>query len=124
VRPQNAERFDDTPLLVATDGSIAALGLPDERRLRPNIVLSGVEGLGEREWPGGRIRIGEAVLRVWHVCLRCVMTTFDPDSLDQDPRVLQRINETLEGRVALNCSVGAPGVVAVGDSAEFVGPAA
>ena len=51
------ERFDVLPLLVATDGAIAALGV-DGRRLRPNIVVGGVDGLGEREWPGRRLRIG------------------------------------------------------------------
>ena len=52
VRYDGAERFDVLPLLVATDGAIAAFG-HDRRRLRPNIVIGGVEGLTEREWPGG-----------------------------------------------------------------------
>src|ERR1051326_2157279 len=39
-----ADRFDVLPLLVATDGAIAALGR-DRRRLRPNILLGGVDGL-------------------------------------------------------------------------------
>ena len=43
-----AERFDVLPLLVATDGAIAAFG-HDHRRLRPNIVIGGVEGMAERE---------------------------------------------------------------------------
>src|SRR4051812_3240884 len=40
-------RFDVLPLLVSTDGAVAALGV-DGRRLRPNIVIGGVEGLAER----------------------------------------------------------------------------
>ena len=51
VRSDGADRFDVLPLLVATDGAIAALGR-DRRRLRPNILLGGVVGLAEREWPG------------------------------------------------------------------------
>jgi len=51
VRYEGAERFDVLPLLVATDGAIAAFGY-DSRRLRPNIVIGGVEGLSERDWPG------------------------------------------------------------------------
>ena len=43
------ERFDILPLLVATDGAIAAFGR-DGRRLRPNIVIGGVQGLAERHW--------------------------------------------------------------------------
>src|SRR3954469_21551718 len=37
------ERFDILPLLVATDGAVAAFGR-DVRRLRPNIIIGGVEG--------------------------------------------------------------------------------
>jgi len=55
VRYDGAERFDVLPLLVATDDAIAAFG-HDHRRLRPNIVIGGVEGLAEREWPGARVR--------------------------------------------------------------------
>ncbi len=55
------ERFDVLPLLVATDGAVSYMGF-DSRRLRPNIIVGGVEGLQEREWPGHRFRIGEAVI--------------------------------------------------------------
>ena len=44
VRATGPERFDILPLLVATDGAIAAFG-HDARRLRPNIVIGGVDGL-------------------------------------------------------------------------------
>ncbi len=43
IHDQSAERFDVLPLLVATDGAIAAFGR-DGRRLRPNLVIGGVEG--------------------------------------------------------------------------------
>src|SRR5215510_13336058 len=57
------DRFDILPLLVATDGAVAAFGR-DVRRLRPNIVVGGVEGLAEREWPGGELHIGDAAIRL------------------------------------------------------------
>src|SRR2546429_133092 len=66
------ERFDVLPLLVATDGAISYMGL-DSRRLRPNIIVGGVEGLQEREWPGHRFRIGEAVIHAAQLRGRCVM---------------------------------------------------
>jgi hypothetical protein len=53
------ERFDVLPLLVATDGSIEAFG-HDRRRLRPNIVVGGVQGLAEREWEGRHMRLGNS----------------------------------------------------------------
>jgi uncharacterized protein YcbX len=108
------ERFDVLPLLVATDGAIAALGV-DGRRLRPNIVVGGVDGLGEREWPGRRLRIGEVVIAVAKLRARCVMTTYDPDTQAQDPGVLRRIVREFGGTMALDCAVVAGGPVRVGD---------
>ncbi|MCY7302424.1 MAG: MOSC N-terminal beta barrel domain-containing protein [Thermoleophilia bacterium] len=54
-------RFDILPLLVATDGAVAEFGR-DVCRLRPNIVIGGVEGLAERQWEGAELRIGDAVI--------------------------------------------------------------
>lgn len=112
-------RFDDTPLLIGTDGATAALGI-DHRRLRPNILIGGVSGLAERDWPGRQLRIGEAVIEVEKLCKRCVMTTIDPDTLDVSPEVLQRINADYASRFALNCHVAEPGTVAVGDQVELL----
>src|SRR2546421_11215766 len=57
VRYTGPERFDVLPLLVATDGAVEALG-HDGRRLRPNVVIAGVPGLAERDWPGKALRSG------------------------------------------------------------------
>jgi uncharacterized protein len=111
--------FDVLPLLVATDGAIAALGV-DHRRLRPNIVITGVEGLAERAWPGRRLRIGDAVISVAKLRGRCVMTTYDPDTQEQDLSVLKRIVTDFGGRMALDCDVVEGGVVSVGDAVEVV----
>ena len=81
-----AGRFDILPLLVATDGAIAAFGY-DGRRLRPNLVIGGVQGLAERTWEGKRLRIGNVLIALADLRGRCVMTTFDPDTLAQDHRV-------------------------------------
>ena len=112
-------RYDETPLLVATDGMAESFGI-DRRRLRPNIVVGGVEGMAERGWEGRRLRIGDAVIVLDHLCERCVMTTFDPDTVEQDPDVLRRINAELDGRAALNSYVERPGRIAVGDLVELV----
>jgi uncharacterized protein YcbX len=108
------ERFDILPLLVATDGAIAALGV-DGRRLRPNIVVGGVDGLGEREWPGRRLQIGATVVAVAQLRARCVMTTYDPDTQVQDPGVLRRMIREFGGTMALDCAVVTGGPVHVGD---------
>jgi hypothetical protein len=114
VRYDGVERFDVLPLLVATDGALAALGV-DHRRLRPNIVVSGVAGLAERQWPGRRLRVGSAVIRAAKLRRRCVMTTYDPDTLDQDLAVLEKIADEFDGTMALDCEVLEAGRVAVGD---------
>jgi uncharacterized protein YcbX len=119
VAAEGLERFDVLPLLVATDGAIAALGA-DGRRLRPNIVIGGVSGLAERNWEGGELRIGDVRIGVQDLRGRCIMTTFDPDTLEQDTGVLRRINREFGGRMALNCFVARPGSIAVGDPVELV----
>jgi uncharacterized protein YcbX len=119
VRFDGAERFDVLPLLVATDGAIAAFG-HDHRRLRPNIVIAGVEGLGEREWPGGCLRVNQVLIGVQDLRSRCIMTSYDPDSLLQDKEITRDIYRRFEGKLALNCFVIEGGEIAVGDEVEWV----
>jgi uncharacterized protein YcbX len=115
IRWDGPERFDILPLLVATDGAIAAFGY-DRRRLRPNIVIGGVPGLAERRWPGQRARIGAAVLAFAQLRDRCVMTTYDPDTQAQDNAVLRRIVADFDGKLALDTAVITGGRIAVGDA--------
>lgn len=119
VRYDGAERFDVLPLLVATDGAIAAFG-HDHRRLRPNLVIGGVEGLAEREWPGGCLRIGQALIGVQDLRLRCIMTAYDPDTLVQDKEITRSIYRRFDGKLALNCFVIESGEIAVGDEVALV----
>ncbi len=119
VRYDGAERFDVLPLLVATDGAIAAFG-HDRRRLRPNIVIGGVEGLTERDWPGGCLRIGKVLIGVQDLRLRCIMTSYDPDTLVQDKNITRGVYRRFEGKLALNCFVIEGGEIAVGDEVQLV----
>jgi MOSC domain-containing protein len=114
IRDESPERFDVLPLLLATDGAIAALG-HDGRRLRPNILIGGVSGLAERTWEGRRLHIGDALVGVVDLRDRCIMTTFDPDTAIQDTEVLLKIHRDFDGALALNCRVLRPGRVEVGD---------
>lgn len=108
------ERFDVLPLLVATDGAVQAFGR-DVRRLRPNILIAGVENLDEVTWPGATVHIGDTIVRLDSVRQRCPMTTVDPDTLERDREVLNDINRRFEGRLALNAEVIRPGTIRVGD---------
>jgi uncharacterized protein YcbX len=119
ARDDGPGRFDVLPLLVATDGAIGALGL-DRRRFRPNILVAGVDGLAERAWPGRYARIGDAIIAFQQLRGRCVMTTYDPDTLEQDPTILRRIVREMDGRLALDSYVVRSGHVAVGDPVELL----
>src|SRR5215468_3271478 len=119
ARYDGPERFDVLPLLVATDGAIAALGV-DGRRLRPNIVIGGVAGVAERQWPGRRLRIGDVVVAVEKLRGRCVMTTWDPDTQVQDLSVLRRIVDDFDGTMALDSAVLGGGTIAIDDPVELL----
>jgi uncharacterized protein YcbX len=117
------ERFDVLPLLIATDGAVATFGR-DVRRLRPNILIGGVTGMDESEWPGAELHIGDAIVRLDSRRGRCPMTTVDPDTLVRDPEVLRDIGRRFGGRLALNADVIHGGAIRVGDPVRLVRAAA
>ena len=115
LAPAGAEEgFDVLPLLVATDGAVDAFGR-DVRRLRPNILIAGVDSLDEVRWPGASLRIGKAEIRLDSLRQRCPMTTVDPDTLERDRNVLRDIMQRFDGRIALNADVTRPGTISIGD---------
>ena len=107
------------PLLVATDGAVGEFGR-DVRRLRPNIVIDGVDGMDEIDWPGSELRIGDVVIAVDSRRGRCPMTTVDPDTLEVDRDVLKDIIRRFDGKLALNAAVLRPGIIRIGDAVELV----
>ncbi len=119
VRWDGPERFDVLPLLVATDGALDAFGY-DYRRLRPNVVIAGVEGQAEREWEGSILEAGDVRIGIQDLRQRCIMTTFDPDTQVQDVEVLRKIHREFGGSLALNCSVLKGGVLRVGDPVRLI----
>ena len=121
VHSEAEDRFDILPLLVATDGMLAAVGY-DLRRFRPNLVIGGVPGLTERQREGARLRIGQVVIGIDDLRTRCIMTTFDPDSGQQDLGVLRRIQREFNGRLGLNSYVVASGRISVGETVELIPP--
>jgi uncharacterized protein len=119
VEYRGLDRFDILPLLVATDGAVAAFGR-DVRRLRPNILIGGVSGLAERKWEGSELHIGDAIIELDSLRARCPITTVDPDTIVRDPEVLRDIGRRFGGRIALNARVLRAGFVRVGDVVTLV----
>ena len=123
------ERFDIANLLVATDGELdefaARHGEPlDVRRLRPNVVLSGVPFGATAQWPGAAaLALGDALIGVHSPRGRCIVTSIDPATGAQDLDVFRRIRTDFAGELALNCWVIRPGTIRVGDPVEVVATA-
>lgn len=113
-RAPTGYQFDILPLLVATDGAVAAFGR-DIRRLRPNLLISGVDGMDETTWEGAELNIGDAIIELDSLRGRCPMTTVDPDTITRDPAVLKDIGRRFGGRLALNAAVGRGGEIVVGN---------
>lgn len=124
---------DGAPLLVLGLASIEALnarlmeqGAPDmldRRRFRANVWLDGLTAHEEDGWDlvqAGNVRLGMGSL-----CTRCVLTTVDPDTLQQgqEPlRVWSTYRRTGDGVVfGVNATHEAPGVIAVGDLVTVLG---
>jgi hypothetical protein len=113
------ERFDVLNLLVATDGAVDALG-HDVRRLRPNLLISGVPADAEATWPGRALAIGDVLIGIHSLRERCVVTTVDPDTGQRDVEVLRRIRHEFGGKLALNCWIIRPGTIHQGEAAQLV----
>jgi uncharacterized protein YcbX len=112
------DRFDVLPLLVATDGAVNAFGR-DVRRLRPNLLIGGVDGMAEVDWPGAQLVIGDTVIELDSLRRRCPMTMVDPDTLERDRAVLLDINHRFGGMLALNADINTPGTLKVGDVVQL-----
>jgi MOSC domain-containing protein len=118
-RFDGAERFDILPLLVCTDGTVATFGR-DVRRLRPNLVIDGVKNGAEKKWEGVTLRFPGAEIALADRRGRCVMTTYDPDTIEQDPGVLRDIVRRFEGRLCLNGAVIKSGPIQLGQLVNLI----
>ncbi len=111
---------DDADVLVINDASLAVLaeewGRPvDPRRFRANTAVAGVPPFQETAWIGRYIKMGQATLQVVSQCERCVLTTFDPETLTVDPSFLRAIAQNHRACFGVYCRVVEPGAVQVGD---------
>jgi uncharacterized protein YcbX len=116
------------PVTLVTNGSLDALGASlgvgavDARRFRMLVELEGGAPHEEDSWVGGRIRVGETILRVNGAVPRCAMTTHDPDTGERDLDTLHAIKEyrgLVDGKdlmFGVYGEVELPGTIRVGDA--------
>jgi uncharacterized protein YcbX len=119
---------DVAPAHVVSTGSLAAARdwvegeEIDRRRFRANVILDleTREPFAEDAWVGGAIELGKGgpVLEVISPTERCVMTTFDPDTVARDNRVLAGLARTRDNLFGVYARVRRPGWVEVGASAR------
>jgi uncharacterized protein YcbX len=120
--------FDAYPVSLCTRASVervaqaAGVARVDERRFRQNIYISGAqEAHAEDRWIGRDVRIGSAAVRPAEPDGRCVLTTIDPATAEQDLDTLgviasYRTDEPKAVNFGMYCTVTAPGAIAVGDA--------
>lgn len=119
--------FDSAPIHVLASGSLEHMkrlcggdSMLDPRRFRPNIVVdtgaTGADGFVEDEWLEGTLEVGEAVKIVaMKPALRCVMTTHAQSELPRDLSILRTAAQHHHATLGVFATIGAPGVVRVGD---------
>ena len=108
-----AGAFHDNPDFRVSLVSTGTTGGWDRRRFRANVVL---DGSGEEDLVGARVRLGGALLEIVDAIPRCVMVTRpQAGGIGRDTAVLKRIHRERGGVLAVGARVAAPGRVAVGD---------
>lgn len=128
ARPGDLVSFaDGFPFLIVNRASLDDLsrrvGQPvDERRFRPNLILSGASAWAEDEWQ--RVRVGEITMRVPKPCARCSIPSIDPDRAEATKEPLKTLatfrkkkNEIFFG---VNATPDVLGELRVGDEAELL----
>lgn len=118
---------DDEPVTLMSEASVAALApelsgtVPDPRRFRMSITMTGTSAWAEHGWGGRQLTIGEAKLRVIAPVPRCAVTTRNPDSGAIDARVLHALVR-LRGKDDITfgvwCDVVRPGRIHLGDRVQ------
>jgi uncharacterized protein YcbX len=95
----------------------------DGRRFRMLFEVDGVEAHGEDAWLKGRLRIGDALVRLRGTVGRCAITTQNPDTGVPDFNTLRVLNEyrgLRNGQLDFGVygEVLEPGRVGIGDAVE------
>jgi uncharacterized protein YcbX len=120
--------FDCQHVSVFSLASVSALaaeaGCPiDPRQFRANVYMEpvGSRPFDEEKWPSYLLQFGNEVLTgVTQRDPRCMMVNLDPETGEQDPRVLRAIAKGHQGQAGIYANVVRPGVIRVGDPIRLV----
>jgi uncharacterized protein len=124
AREVHTPHFDSSAVHIVSTAALAWLQSQlansriDERRFRPNIVVT-THGSAqvEQSWVGKVLRIGDcARLRITTTTERCRMTTLAQSDLPADPKVLRCIAQDAGLQFGVYAEVVEPGRVVNGDA--------
>ncbi len=115
---------DDCPVTLMSEASLHVLAaefsgaVPDPRRFRMTITVTGADPWAEHSWSGQQVTIADTTLRVLAPVPRCVITTRNPESGATDARILHALAR-LRGKNDITfgvwCEPIQPGHIQVGD---------
>ncbi len=123
---------DGAPLLLLSQGSIDELNarlqrlgeqsLADER-FRPNILIAGTNAHDEDSW--SHIRIGDVEIGVGSQCVRCVVTTINPHTLERGVEPLRTLASYRRGDdggvvFGMNATHRAPGIIRLHETIDVL----
>ena len=123
--------FDEASVSVISLATISAIGREagqtlDPRRFRANVFLASeaTEPFHEDGWVGGRLVFGSddagPIISVTMRDERCVMINMDPDTAEQDPRVMKAAIRLNGNNAGVYASVLRTGRISVGDSVSLI----
>lgn len=116
--------YDAYPLHIVSSNSIEKLktlepeGDFQSKRFRPNIFIEcnhKKQNFDEFDWVGGKLHIGDAVIKCESRTVRCLMPAQRQPGLDKDSRVLRTLEKHTGRHLGINASVLKEGVINAGD---------
>jgi uncharacterized protein YcbX len=123
--------FDEAPISVISLATSAGIGREagitlDRRRFRANIVVETESGepFLEDGWVGGTLLFGDRdpqpAVSVTLRDLRCMMLNLDPETAEQDPRIMQTVVRLNKNYAGVYATVVRSGMIQVGDCVSLV----
>ena len=117
--------YDAYPLHIVSSNSIEKLkslepeGDFQSKRFRPNIYIECSDknaNLDEFDWVGGKLHIGNAVIKCESRTVRCLMPAQPQPNIKKDSKVLRTLEKHTGRHLGINASVLKAGTISHGDS--------